>query len=82
MLEDDAGVMNAETTDNDRRYFSGIGMYDTKSQLLDSGLCYNERVVGVPRKRRGRKGSSGGIDQCVIIIQTRTIKSKCVQQHN
>ena len=54
-----------------------------KDSLLDSGLCYKERVVGVPRKRRGRKGSSGAeIDQCVIIIQTRTMKSKCVQQHN
>lgn len=48
--------------------------YDTKGQTLDRGLCYKERVVGFPRKRRGRKGSSGGaMGQFVIIIQTRTM---------
>lgn len=74
MLEDDAAVMNEETTDNDRRCSGAVDTYDTKGQPLDSGLYCKERVVGVPRKRRGRKGSSGGeMDQCVIIIQTRTM---------
>ena len=82
MLKDDADVTNEGTRGNDRTYFAAIaaiGTYNTKGQPLDSGSSYKERVVGVPRKRRGRKRSRGG--QFVIIIQTKTMIGKCVEQH-
>ena len=77
LLTDDADVTNEGTRGNDRTYFAAVGTYYTKGQPLDSGLCCKERVVGVPRKGRGRKRSSGG--QSGVIIQTKTMIFKCVE---
>lgn len=78
MVQDDAEVINWETMDNDWRYCGVVGTYGPERQPLNSGLCYKERVVGVPRKRRGRNGFRKGMDQRVILNQTRTMKFKCV----